>query len=181
MTQEEFRILFEAYFEDIRRYLYFRSADAALSTDIAQETFLKVWEKQLELESHKDVALLYKISGDILVSHMRRESLSRKIHRELELQLVEQDLNHDLRYRELKERYQKALIKLNEKQRVVFMMSRMEYFTYREIAERLGISEKAVEYSIRCLMFARSICPGTTLVAPKSPQRGHCMQRLSLR
>ncbi|HER08953.1 MAG TPA: sigma-70 family RNA polymerase sigma factor [Bacteroides sp.] len=145
MTQKEFRMLFEAHFEDIRRYLYFRSADAALSTDIAQETFLKVWEKQFELEPHKDAALLYKISGDILVSHIRRENLSRKIHRELVLQLVEPDLNQEVQYRELKERYQKALIKLNEKQRVVFMMSRMEHFTYREIAERLGISEKAVE------------------------------------
>lgn len=148
MTQEEFRILFEAHFEDIRRYLYFRSGDAALSTDIAQETFLRVWEKQLNLEPGKDAALLYKISGDLLVSHLRREQLSRRVRQELEMQPVAEDPDQDLRFRELKERYQKALMKLGEKKRVVFMMSRMEQFTYREIAERLSITEKAVEKRI---------------------------------
>jgi RNA polymerase sigma factor (sigma-70 family) len=137
-------MLFEAHFEDIRRYLYFRSGDAALSTDLAQETFLKVWEKQLQVEPYKDTALLYKISGNMLVSHLRRQNLSKRIQRELVLQPAD-EADQDLRYNELRQAYQRALMKLNEKQRLVFMMSRMDDLTYREIAERLGIGLKAVE------------------------------------
>lgn len=145
MTEKGFKILFDAHFEDIRRYLYFRSGDAVLSTDIAQDTFLRVWEKQMELEPGRDVALLYKIAGDLFISHMRRERLSKNIQHELKLDLQGDDPEHRFHYKELKERYQKVLMRLPEKQRVVFMMSRMEQLSYREISERLAISVKAVE------------------------------------
>ncbi|UCH13169.1 MAG: RNA polymerase sigma-70 factor, partial [Bacteroidales bacterium] len=44
-----------------------------------------------------------------------------------------------------KANYVKALSELSEKQRTVFLMARMEGLKYREIAERLNISIKAVE------------------------------------
>jgi RNA polymerase sigma-70 factor (ECF subfamily) len=48
-------------------------------------------------------------------------------------------------YKQLYENYTKALAALSEKQRTVFLMSRMEGLTYHEIAERLDLSIKAVE------------------------------------
>lgn len=156
MTQEEFRVLFEEYFEEIRRYIFFRSGDAALSTDIAQETFLKVWEKQLDMETGKDVALLYSIAGNLMISHFRREKVARRVHSELELELKAEDHEDDIYARELKESYRKALMKMNDKHRVVFLMSRVEQLSYREISQRLGIGTKAVEKRMnRALKFLR--------------------------
>ena len=145
MTEEGFKILFEEYFEEIRRFLFFRSGDTDISTDIAQETFVRVWEKKLNLEPGKEAALLYTIAGNLLISHFRRERVIRKAQTEMDLELRGGDHEHDIYYRELKESYRKTLMKLPHKQRIVFMMNRMERFTYREIAERLGISVKAVE------------------------------------
>lgn len=51
----------------------------------------------------------------------------------------------ELQYRELQQRYEKALSDLPEKQRVVFLMSRHEEMSYQEIATRLSLSVKAVE------------------------------------
>jgi RNA polymerase sigma factor (sigma-70 family) len=48
-------------------------------------------------------------------------------------------------FEELKNRYETALTNLPEKQRTVFLMSRMEELKYHEIAERCGLSVKAVE------------------------------------
>jgi RNA polymerase sigma-70 factor (ECF subfamily) len=50
-----------------------------------------------------------------------------------------------MQYKELKSKYEHTLANLGEKQRVVFLMSRMEGMKYSEIAEKLGISVKAVE------------------------------------
>ncbi len=144
MTEEGFKILFDAHFEEIRRYIFFRSGDPVISTDIAQETFLKIWEKQMDLNPEKDLPLLYKMAGDQLISHFRREKISRRVHREMDLELSEYQ-KQDIDYKELKDLYRKALMKLPDKQRVVFLMSRMEQFTYPEISDRLGISIKAVE------------------------------------
>lgn len=145
MTKERFQILFDAYFDDIRRYLYYRSGDAVLSTDLAQDTFLRVWEKKLDLKPGRDKALLYKIAGDLFVSHIRRDRLSIGIKSKLNFELSGETPEDNLNYKELKERYEKALMKLPEKQRIVFLMSRMEELTYQEIAERLSLSVKAVE------------------------------------
>jgi RNA polymerase sigma-70 factor (ECF subfamily) len=145
VTEDQFKELFDRYFDPIRRYLYFRSGDGQLSTDLAQDTFLKVWERGKPLHPDRDYGLLYKIAGDLFVSHIRRVRLSRDIFSELEFPLRDEGPESELQYRELKENYQSVLAGLPEKQRTVFMMSRMEDLSYKEIAERLSISIKAVE------------------------------------
>ena len=49
---------------------------------------------------------------------------------------------------ELKETLEAAISSLPEKQRVAFLLSRMDGKTYKEIAEILGISRQAVEKRI---------------------------------
>ena len=145
MTKEQFKILFDLYFDDIRRYLYYRCGDTTVSTDLAQDTFMRIWEKQMDLQPEKDTGLLYKIAGDLFVSHMRREKLRREAPGEIRFEQRDSSPEEDLQYSELKEKYEKVLMKLPEKQRVVFLMSRTEELTYMEIATRLSISVKAVE------------------------------------
>jgi len=150
VTREEFKVLFDTHFENIRRYLYFRSGDTAISTDLAQDTFLRIWEKQLDLDPVKDVGLLYKIAGDLFISHFRRDRLSRGIIKELSFELEESGLEEsgpeeNLQFKELQEKYKRVLLRMPEKHRVVFLMSRMEGLTYKEIAERLSLSIKAIE------------------------------------
>jgi len=145
VTKEQFKTLFDLYFDDIRRYLYYRCGDTNISTDLAQDTFMKVWEKQMDLQPERDTGLLYKIAGDLFVSHMRREKLRREAPKEIRFEQRESSPEDELQYGELKEKYEKVLMKLSENQRVVFLMSRTEELSYQEIATRLSLSVKAVE------------------------------------
>ncbi|MEN8201333.1 MAG: sigma-70 family RNA polymerase sigma factor [Bacteroidota bacterium] len=145
MTREEFKVLFDTHFDAIRRYLYFRSGDTTVSTDLAQDTFLKIWEKQFSLDSVRDVGLLYKIAGDLFVSHYRRDRLSRGIMKELSFDLEGAGPEEDLHFKELQDKYEKVLARMPEKHRIVFLMSRMEGLKYQEIASRLSLSVKAIE------------------------------------
>ena len=148
MTKEQFKILFDLYFDDIRRYLYYRCGDTTVSTDLAQDTFMRIWEKKMNLQPEKDTGLLYKIAGDLFVSHMRREKLRREAPGEIRFEQRDSSPVDELQYGELKEKYEKVLIKLPENQRIAFLMSRTEELTYQEIATRLSISVKAVEKRI---------------------------------
>jgi len=46
-----------------------------MANDIAQETFLKIWEKQNTINTKKVKGLLFKIAGDIYISHYREKNV----------------------------------------------------------------------------------------------------------
>jgi len=144
LTKEVFKELFDKYFDPLRNYIFYRSGDAELSTDIAQDAFMKLWEKKLV--SDKNIkGLLYKIAGDLFISQYRKQQTVIKFKNTYETEYAERSPEEELEYAELKTYYEKALSSLPENQRVVFLMSRKDGFKYKEIAEQLNISEKAVE------------------------------------
>ena len=148
MTKEQFKVLFDLYFDDIRRYLYYRCGDTAVATDLAQDTFMRIWEKQMVLQPGKDKALLYKIAGDLFVTHTRREKLKREAPGRIHFELRDDSPEDQFQYHEMQEKYEEVLMKLPENQRIAFLMSRTEELSYQEIATRLSISVKAVEKRI---------------------------------
>jgi RNA polymerase sigma-70 factor (ECF subfamily) len=148
VTRDQFKTFFDLYFDDIRKYLYYRCGDTTVATDLAQDTFMRIWEKQMDLYPGKDKALLYKIAGDLFVSYARRERLWKEAPAYMRFDLKENTPEEQLQYRELKDKYEEVLMKLPENQRITFLMSRNEELSYQEIATRLSISVKAVEKRI---------------------------------
>lgn len=145
MTQEEFKKLFEMHFTQVRNYVFYRSGNTDVATDIAQETFLRIWEKQNSIQPDKVKGLLIKIAGDLFVSHCRKEKRSFQFFNHYIFDEKGHSPDEILALKQLKETYKKALVKMPEKQRSVFLMSRVENLKYYEIAEMLGLSVKAVE------------------------------------
>lgn len=145
MTKEEFKICFDQYFDAIRKYIYYRSNDVDLATDVAQDIFLKLWEKQSPYEGKRTKSLLYKMASDRFISLVRKKQVQNNYLNSIQLNFKDNSPEDLLDYKELKHYYEKALAELPEKQRSVFLMSRVEELTYSEIASRLDISIKTVE------------------------------------
>ncbi|MBN1182194.1 MAG: sigma-70 family RNA polymerase sigma factor [Bacteroidales bacterium] len=145
MTKEEFKGLFNRYFDSVRSYLVYRGANKEQATDLAQDVFMRVWEKQLAVDQKTALRLLYKIASDMFVSRYRREVLEMNYAKTITNDNSDFSPEDQMRYNELFASYTKALSTLGEKQRTVFLMARMDGLKYHEIAERLDISVKAVE------------------------------------
>ena len=145
MTKELFKALFDTHFDAVRSYVYYRSGNTDLATDVAQETFLKIWEKQLHPEGKNIKGLLFKIAGDIFISRYRKEKLALEFSLNFTSGITENSPEDQMQFQELKSRYEMAIKNLPDNQRTVFLMSRMDGLKYHEIADQLGISVKAVE------------------------------------
>ncbi len=145
MDKQTFKILFDKYFDQVRRHIYYKCGDTELSTDIAQETFMRIWDKQIEPEQGLEMALLYRISTNLFISKTRRDQTAMNYLQALKLKNEETNPLNQLEYEETKQKYERALIRLSEKQRTVFLMSRTEGLSYAEISKQLSIGVKAVE------------------------------------
>ena len=145
MTSVEFKYLFDKHFDSVRSYLFYRGAGMDEASDLAQDVFLRLWEKQIEVDPKTAIGLLYKIAGDMFISKYRRVKLETNYLNSLKNDRVDISPEDELKHKELFINFNKALAKLSEKQRTVFLMSRMEGMKYHEIAERLNLSVKAIE------------------------------------
>ena len=133
------------HFAPLRKYVFFRSGDTELATDIAQETFLRIWEKQDKVKPDRIKGLLYKIASDLFITHYRKEKRSFDFFKYYQSDKEAYSPEDELVFKQLKQQYSRVLAKMPEKQRTVFLMSRVEGMKYSEIAEINGISVKAVE------------------------------------
>jgi len=145
LKKEDFKTLFETYFEDVRRYVLYRSGDEDVATDIAQDTFIRIWEKQINIDPKQVKGLLIKIAGDLFVSRYRKEKVAFNFFKTFKPNENSTTPEDEINFRELQNAYDTALKSMPEKQRTVFLMNRIDELKYKEIAEQLDLSVKAVE------------------------------------
>ena len=146
LSKVEFKDLFDKYFDAIRTFIFYRCGNTDMASDMAQDVFLKVWEKREQLSNHNLKSLLYKIANDMVISNYRKDKSHVDFVQNTRVQVYETVSPEDeLNFAELASSYAKALEKMPEMQRTVFLMSRNDELKYHEIAECLNISVKTVE------------------------------------
>ncbi|MEM7161016.1 MAG: RNA polymerase sigma-70 factor [Bacteroidota bacterium] len=145
MNQQEFRQTFEQYFDAIRNYVYFMSSDVDLAEDIAQDTFVKLWDNRDTIILSTVKSYLYTIARNLTLNHIKRDKLKYNFIAQTELRQDNNSPEFELEQKEFKEKLEAVIASIPEGNREVFLMNRIEGMKYAEIAERLGLSVKAVE------------------------------------
>ena len=149
LNKEEFKNVFDIHFDAIRGYIFYRCGDMDMASDVAQDVFMRVWEKREVLNGNYIKPLLYKMATDFYISYYRKEQLRMSFEQSLlYVEDSERSPEDEMSFNELATSYAKALEQMPEKQRTVFLMSREDGMKYAEIADRLHISVKAVEKHI---------------------------------
>ncbi|MFV0553376.1 MAG: RNA polymerase sigma factor [Mangrovibacterium sp.] len=146
LSKVEFKQLFDAQFDAIRGFIFYRCGNTELASDMAQDVFMKLWEKRAQLSKQNLKSLLYKMANDLVISNYRKDATRQSFEQNMRFS-AEESLSpaDELSFKELASSYAEALEQMPETQRVVFLMSRNDELKYAEIAECLGIGTKAVE------------------------------------
>lgn len=129
--------------------------DEKVSEELVQDTFMKLWEIRETLNDQINLRnFLYTITKNNCLNHLRNQKISLK-HQE-NMKYLEMQFNYEaleklgnyLQFEELGKKIEEAISKLPAEVIETFKLSRFEELSYREIADRQGISIKTVEARI---------------------------------
>jgi RNA polymerase sigma-70 factor (family 1) len=119
-----------------------------LLEDMLQEVFINLYKKRATLTGVQNIkAYLHNALRNRILNELRNALTHEQHHRQLFTEeLTETGYAYDLKVME--KRFAAALDRLTERSREVFLLSRRDHLSNKEIANRLGISVKAVEKHI---------------------------------
>lgn len=145
MDKAGFKSIFDEYYSPLKNFLYYKLGDADLAEDLTQEVFLKSWNNRDNIRLDTIKSYLYTIANNLAINHYKSARTRFEFGLKSEDSEHQQTPQYKMEESEFEEHLKASIAKLTENQRVVFLMNRIDDLTYKEIAERLEISVKAVE------------------------------------
>jgi len=130
------------------------------SEELVQSVFLKVWENQKNLK--KDTSFksyLFTIAYNEICNLFRRRKYQQNLITKIETESSEAsgETEDQIEFRFVTEQVDQIIARLPEKQKTIFLKSRQEGKSNKEIADELGLSRGTVDnYISESLKFIRS-------------------------
>ncbi len=141
--------LFKSFFPLVCKTIYRLVLDTATAEDLAQEVFIRIWNRRSALQEVYFKAYLHRAAINMALDHLDKHKRQGK-HLSLEEDVIQlpassgtAESRHHLK--QTTADIQQAINRLPDKCREIFVLSRFEEMTYREIATTLNISVKTVE------------------------------------
>ncbi|MCB0400221.1 MAG: RNA polymerase sigma-70 factor [Winogradskyella sp.] len=140
-----FEDIYKTYAKDIRSFLFFKTQDINKAEDLMQNVFIKLWDNCSNVDYNKVKSYIFTIANNLFLNEVKHEKVVRNYNKHNQKEKTDISPEFILLEKEFMDKLETAIANLPEKQREVFLMNRIEKKKYKEIAEELSISVKAVE------------------------------------
>lgn len=145
---EAYKILFFKYYPTVTAFVRGMLHESQTAEDIAQNIFMKVWLNRERLDPTLSIKnYLLVLSKHEVYNHLRaKRTRMVELCEKLSGQAVEHDqIEERLSSGQLSAAIDRAVEQLPQRRRQIFRLSRNEYMSNREIAERLGLEVRTVD------------------------------------
>lgn len=151
--EKAFEYIFHCYYNQIYTFVLNTLFDKTFAEDITQSVFISLWEKKETINTETTIApflytiarnKVYRQTEQLLLKYKYAQSQQENTHTQ-ESADIEADVNNCF----LEEIISELIQQLPSDRRRIFLLSRKEYLSNKEIASLLQISEKTVETQIR--------------------------------
>ena len=154
-SEAAFEAFFRAEFRNVAFFVNRYVRDEVQAEDIAQESFLALWKSRERIDAQQNLRnYVLTIARNRALNYLR-DVASRKggtlEGREADIHagiLQHPEVEQRIEALETEQMLSRVFRSLPEKAREMFLLNREEGLTYAEIARKLGVSVKVVEYNI---------------------------------
>tara|TARA_R110002033_G_scaffold58464_2_gene107879 strand:- start:4407 stop:4931 length:525 start_codon:yes stop_codon:yes gene_type:complete len=140
--------LYNKYAKSLHDFLYYKYGDNLNPGDKAQDAFIKLWENCKTVSLEKAKSFLYTVANNLMLNEVKHQKVVLNYQSVAPKGYTNETPEFLLEKEEYYKKYQNALGKLSEEQRVAFMLNKVEGKKHEEIAQLLGVTRKVVEYRI---------------------------------
>ena len=119
--------------------------------DILQAVFIRIWQNRKKIKDPATFnSYIFTITRNLLLNELRSRLNQTKLKDEIrKLATAQEYVTYDqTQYKELKNKLEQVIEELPDRQKEVFILSRTEGLSHKEIASKLQITTKTVEYHI---------------------------------
>ncbi len=162
LRKGDFKAFETLFFKYNKKLYYFAKGHLGSREDaegLVQEVFIKIWEKREDLNEYLSFnSYIFTITFKAILKHFRTKSREKKYMDQFFSDFIDEsnETSVEVEYNNLLELANKAIEKLPEKRKLVYILSRKKGFTNQEIAEQLNISKRTVETHLQhALKFLR--------------------------
>ncbi|MEL1254989.1 sigma-70 family RNA polymerase sigma factor [Flavobacterium sp. DGU38] len=144
-----FSEFFKSHIKALRNFLYYKFGNKNQAEDVAQDAFIKLWQNCASVPIDKAKSYIYTIANNSTLNEIAHQKVVLKYEKNFTgSDRTNESPEYLLEEKQFQTKLLKAIENLNEKQRIAFLMHRIDKKKYSEIAEALDISVKAVEKRI---------------------------------
>ncbi len=141
-----FKKVYEKCQKPLQHFLLARGVVLDAVADQVQECFVRLWKNCDKVTEEKSLSYLFTTASRLQIDVFRKNKTRLQFRNQQTEALVDKkDGQYELEGKEFKARFEEVLDKMKPKSREVFFMNRFDNMTYKQIAETLDISVKAVE------------------------------------
>ncbi|MHA4893308.1 RNA polymerase sigma factor [Pedobacter sp. PWIIR3] len=147
-----FAEIYNRFYSLLYVHAYRRLNDEDAANDLMQDVFVGLWERRDQLVLKGSLSsYLYAVVRNRIIDLFSHSKVSEKYLSSLGAYFEQDKYEADFKVREsqLRTLIEKEIAALPEAERQIFTMSRMEDMSYREIAEKLDMTEEAVKSKMK--------------------------------
>ncbi len=143
-----FSSIFNKYAKDLHNFLYYKFGEQLHPKDKVQEAFVKLWENCAKVTPDKAKSFVFTTANNLMLNEAAHQKVILKYQATKPKSHTNETPEFLMQENEYHKKLQLALANLTDAQREAFLMNRVEGKRFKEIAELLDISTKAVEKRI---------------------------------
>jgi len=143
--EKTYKLLFDTHSKTLFNFIYYKCGDSEQAEDIVQEAFIKLWNNCGNVIFDKAKSFLFTVSRNYFLNEVAHKKIVLHHKSNLPPDRTDETPEYLLEEQEFMIKLKRVLADLPDKQREVFLLSRIDNKKYSEISDILGISVKAVE------------------------------------